>query len=114
MHFGKYLNAAFSKRSQKVCQGRILAEINGDNSLTQLRSKYLPNYLNPLVDQWKKKISADGYANAPIVWKLFAEVNRTEFVQHLFPTPSTKGIYRKITSTLLSASHLLPQVKEIG
>jgi hypothetical protein len=34
---------------------------------------------------------------------LFAEVNRTEFVQHLFPTPSTKGIYRKITSTLLSA-----------
>ena len=98
----RILKKGVNKRAKDAIS-RILAEINGENLLTQLRSKYLPSYLNPLVDQWMKKISADGYANAPIVWKLFAEVNRTEFVQHLFPTPSTKGIYRKITSTLLSA-----------
>ena len=38
-----------------------------------------------------------------LVWKLFAEVNKVEFVQHLFPTPSTRGRYTAITSTCLAS-----------
>jgi hypothetical protein len=57
-----------------------------------------------LIGGWRGKISANGYANSVgRVWKLFAEVNKVEFVQHLFPTPSTRGRYTSITSTCLAS-----------
>ena len=88
----------------KLVLARIIALVNGQRTLEPLRSRYLPVYLTPLIGGWRGKISANGYANAVgRVWKLFAEVNKVEFVQHLFPTPSTRGRYTSITSTCLAS-----------
>ena len=90
--------------SDKLVLIRIIALVNGQRTLEPLRSQYLPKYLTPLIGGWRGKISANGYANSVgRVWKLFAEVNKVEFVQHLFPTPSTRGRYTAITSTCLAS-----------
>ena len=88
----------------KLVLARIIALVSGQLTLEPLRSRYLPVYLTPLIGGWRGKISANGYANSVgLVWKLFAEVNKVEFVQHLFPTPSTRGRYTSKTSTCLAA-----------
>ena len=88
----------------KLVLARIIALLDGRLTLEPLRFRYLPVYLTPLIGGWRGKISANGYANSVgLVWKLFAEVNKVEFVQHLFPSPSTRGRYTAITSTCLAA-----------
>ena len=90
-------------RDKSVLSG-IIKLLDGQRTLEPLRSIYLPEYLIPLIGGWRGKISANGYATSVgLVWKLFAEVNKVEFVQHLFPTPSTRGRYTGITSTCLAS-----------
>ena len=90
-------------RRDKAAIDQILEATEGDRSLQHLRDIFLPIYLMPLVDHWKEKITERNYSNAGLVWKLFTDTNYSAFVQHLFPTPSTKGRYAKITSTCLAA-----------
>ena len=70
------------------------------SSFDVLRQQYLPDYLSPLVDEWKAKISANKYAEIGRAWNLFADMNHVEFVQHMFPTANTKGRYTRVDSTL--------------
>ena len=87
----------------KAAISSLLNSLRGKPNLDSLRALYLPAYLLPLVGQWKKKVSAKSYGNAGLIWKLFHTVNTTAFAQHLFPTPSTKGRYSKITTTMLAS-----------
>ena len=88
----------------KLVLARMISLVNGQLTLELLRSRYLPYYLIPLIGGCRGNVSVNGYANSVgRVWKLFAEVNKVEFVQHLFPTPSTRGRYTSITSTCLAS-----------
>ena len=67
-----------------------------------MRDEWLPDFLRPLVDGWKKKLSEKSYARIGLAWKLFSDDNSVEFVQKLVPTPNAKGCYTGIDSTRYS------------
>jgi hypothetical protein len=56
-----------------------------------LVQNYLPGYLAPLRNNWQHNLSANGYRNAPLVWRLFSEVNAGGFVQQILPGPNSKA-----------------------
>ena len=91
----------------------LLNLLDGRSDLEGLRGVLLPSYLFTLVNNWRGKISGNSYSQATIVWMLFNEVNNVDFVQHLFPTASSKGHFTKITSTCLAAILTL-YIKTVG
>jgi hypothetical protein len=69
--------------------------------IQSFRKVFLPDYVLPLVNGWQKKLSENGYHNIGIALKLFADVNKAAFVQHLFPMPNLKGRMHTLTTTRL-------------
>jgi hypothetical protein len=85
--------------ADKAFVGTFTTAWRNHHNFVQMRAQYLPHYLRPVADEWKKKISENSYANIGLVWKLFADVNAVEYVQHLVPTPNAKGRYTAIDPT---------------
>jgi len=95
----------------KQLSEEFVASIKGLQSIQRIRELYLPSYLKPLVDSWGKDLKSAGLECAPLIWRLMAEVNAKDFVQHLYPQPKNSGRfaftlilcrYFGITTTMLA------------
>ena len=70
--------------------------------LDEVRTMYLPPYLAPLVNEWKRKLSEKSYARIPLAWRLFWDIDTEDFVQHLCPQASAASSFVNFTTTRLA------------
>jgi hypothetical protein len=89
------------KTSPNYAEQAIVEKLCSFESFEALRAVFLPAYLNPLVNDWRNKLSKCDYANITLAWRLFADANNGEFTQQLVPTQSTGGRYWGFTHTMM-------------
>lgn len=107
--FRRSIEATRSRISRllNTTENSLIESLMKCDEISALRHRFLPAYLLPLVDEWKTGLAADHHANFPLVFRLFEDVNRVEFRQHLFIQPNAKARAAPLTTTTLASLTVL-------
>jgi len=69
----------------KAMEKDLVKRLQSVKSIEELRKIYLPEYLAPLCDEWKRKLTENKYEKLHLVWRMFSESNQAKYIQQSFP-----------------------------